>query len=378
MTNLQSFKNKHIMKNVLLTAILAIAFVACQQKNYKIEGTIADLAEGQAILKKVENGRPVSIDTAAIVEGKFTFTGSEEEPQIYLIYIDDNRIPTMFFGENKNITITAEDVTKLNDAKVEGSPITDIYTSLIKEMPGKERLEQLQKEYQAAMSASDQATMEALRTEANEMAEEQKAYFIQFIKDNTSNIVGANMALQAASEFEYDEFKELVSQFETNLGDHMYVNELKKALEPMEKAAEAEKATAIGEVAPDFTLESIDGEPVSLSSLKGKYLLVDFWASWCKPCREENPNVVKAFAEFKAKGFDVLSVSLDRDSAAWKQAIADDQLTWNHVIDAQGDIANTYGVQGIPFTLLLDKEGKIIAKNLRGEELTAKLTELLN
>ncbi len=366
------------MKNVLLTAILAIAFVACQQKNYKIEGTIADLAEGQAILKKLEKGQPVSIDTAAIVDGKFTFNGSEEEPQLYLIFIDDNRIPIMFYGENKNIIVTAEDATKLNDAKVEGSPVTDIYTSFIEKIPGKERLEQLQKEYQAAMSASDQATMEALRTEANEMMEEQKAYFIQFIKDNTSNIVGANMAMQAASEFGYDEFKELVSQFETNLGDHMYVKELKKALEPMEKAAEAEKATAIGEVAPDFTLESIDGNPVALSSLKGKYLLVDFWASWCKPCREENPNVVKAFAEFKAKGFDVLSVSLDRDSAAWKQAITDDQLTWNHVIDAQGDIANTYGIQSIPFTLLLDKEGKIIAKNLRGEELTKKLTELLN
>lgn len=365
------------MKNLFLVAILAIAFFSCQQKNFKIDGTIEGVTEGQAILKNIVDGMPTSIDTAKIEAGKFTFTGSEDEPQLYLIFIDNNRMPIVFFGENKNITIKAN-TEKINEAVITGSPVTDIYTSFAKEIPGKKRMEAIQSEYQQAMSSGDQDKMTVLKEEVTELMEEQKAYFIQFIKDNTNNVVGANMAMQAANEFEFDEFKELVSKFEANLGDHCYVKDLKKALEPLEKAAIAEKATAVGEVAPDFSLESVSGKSIALSSLKGKYILVDFWASWCKPCRAENPNVIKAYNEFNAKGFDILSVSLDKDSMAWKKAIEEDGLIWNQVIDGKGDIATTYGVSNIPFTLLLDKEGKIVAKNLRGEELTNKLNELLN
>ncbi|TLX75296.1 AhpC/TSA family protein [Labilibacter sediminis] len=365
------------MKNLFLVAVLAIALFSCQQKNFKISGTVENLTEGEVILKKIVANAPVSLDTAQIVEGKFTFTGSEDEAQLYLIFIDDNRMPVVFFGENKNIDITVN-TENMGDAVISGSPVTDIYTAFVKEVPGKDKMESIQAEYQQAMSAGDQDKMTAIREEVSELMEEQKAYFIQFVKDNTTNVVGANMAMQAANEFEFEEFKALVGKFEASLGEHMYVKELKKVLEPLEKAAAAEKATEIGQVAPDFTLESVSGESLALSSLKGKYVLVDFWASWCKPCREENPNVVKAYNDFSAKGFDVLGVSLDRDSAAWKQAIKDDGLVWNQVIDGNGDIASTYGVSGIPFTLLLDKEGKIVAKNLRGEALTNKLAELLN
>lgn len=377
------------MKNFLLATFVAISFMACQQKNYTIEGTIEGVPEGQAILQKIIDGKPTPIDTAVITEGKFSFTGSEEEPQIYLIFVDQNKTPIMFFGENKHITITADDVNKLNDAIIEGSPITDILTKFTEEVPEQGRMKELNEEYQKARMTSDKEKMEALSTEGKELMQEQKAYFIQFIKDNTDNVVGANMALRAMREFELDEFKELVSQFEANLGEHQYVTKLKEALEQMEKAEEmqkeaaekkaaAEKATSIGAIAPDFTLETVDGEQLSLSSLKGKYVLVDFWASWCKPCRNENPNVVKAYKKFNAKGFDVLSVSLDKDSVKWKEAIKADGLVWNQVIDSKGDIAQVYGVQGIPFTLLLDKEGKIVEKNLRGEALEEKLTELLN
>ncbi len=377
------------MKNFLLATFVAISFMACQQKNYTIEGTIEGVTEGQAILQKIIDGKPTPIDTAVITEGKFSFTGSEEEPQIYLIFVDQNKTPIMFFGENKHITITADDVNKLNDAIIEGSPITDILTKFTEEVPEQGRMKELNEEYQKARMTSDKEKMEALSTEGKELMQEQKAYFIQFIKDNTDNVVGANMALRAMREFELDEFKELVSQFEANLGEHQYVTKLKEALEQMEKAEEmqkeaaekkaaAEKATSIGAIAPDFTLETVDGEQLSLSSLKGKYVLVDFWASWCKPCRNENPNVVKAYKKFNAKGFDVLSVSLDKDSVKWKEAIKADGLVWNQVIDSKGDIAQVYGVQGIPFTLLLDKEGKIVEKNLRGEALEEKLTELLN
>ncbi len=365
------------MNKIILGLLVAISFVACQQSTYTINGTLEDVTEGKAVLKNIVDGMPVSLDTADIVEGKFTFTGAVTEPELYLIFIDKQQVPIVFFGENANINITAN-TADIQEAVITGSSITDIYTAFVKDVPGRARMEEINNEYQKAMGSGDKDGMQALREEVNELMEEQKAYFINFVKTNTDNIVGAHMALQAASEFELDELKEMIAQFESNLGESKYIADLKKAIEPLEKAAAAEKATEIGALAPDFTLESVTGDEVSLSSLRGNVLLVDFWASWCRPCRQENPNVVKAYNEFSGKGFDVLSVSLDRDSAAWKKAIADDGLSWTQVIDGTGDIANTYGVTGIPFTLLLDKEGKIIAKNLRGSALEEKLKEILN
>nr|WP_260412655.1 TlpA disulfide reductase family protein [Flammeovirga kamogawensis] len=143
------------------------------------------------------------------------------------------------------------------------------------------------------------------------------------------------------------------------------------------KAYNAKKATVVGAEAIDISLPSPEGKTVTLSSLRGKYVMIDFWASWCRPCRMENPNVLRAYNHYKSKGFEVYGVSIDRDTEAWKQAIEQDHITWSQVHDAGGVVAAEYGVEGIPFTLLLDKEGKIIAKNLRGDDLDKKLAELL-
>jgi peroxiredoxin len=136
------------------------------------------------------------------------------------------------------------------------------------------------------------------------------------------------------------------------------------------------QATAIGQPAPEFAQNSVDGKPVALSSFKGKYTLVDFWASWCGPCREENPNVVKAYHRYHPKGFAILGVSLDAKKEDWEAAIKKDKLPWTQVSDLKGwqnSAAQLYGVRGIPMNFLLDKEGKIIAKGLRGEDLEQKL-----
>ena len=140
------------------------------------------------------------------------------------------------------------------------------------------------------------------------------------------------------------------------------------------------KSTAIGSQAPDFTATDINGKEVKLSSFKGKYLLLDFWASWCSPCRQENPNVVKAYAQFKDKNFTVLSFSLDESKEAWQQAVASDKLTWTQVSDLKGwssSIANQYGLQSIPSNFLVDPDGKIIAKDLRGDDLIQALSVTL-
>ncbi|MBS1564580.1 MAG: TlpA family protein disulfide reductase, partial [Bacteroidetes bacterium] len=150
----------------------------------------------------------------------------------------------------------------------------------------------------------------------------------------------------------------------------------------MQEKINIAKKTGIGQLAMDFTQNDTSGNPVTLSSLRGKYLLVDFWASWCGPCRAENPNVVKAYDKYKDKGFSILSVSLDRPGAKdkWIKAIHDDHLNWNHVSDLlfwDNAVAKLYGIQAIPQNLLLDPQGKIIGKNLRGEDLTKKLSEVI-
>ena len=145
----------------------------------------------------------------------------------------------------------------------------------------------------------------------------------------------------------------------------------------MEEFNKAEESTKVGKTAPDFDFKNLTGEALKLSSLRGKVVLIDFWASWCRPCRNENPNVVAAYKKYNNKGFEVLSISLDKDQNEWQNAIREDGLIWNnHHWDDEGKIANLFGVKSIPHTLLLDKNGVIIAKNLRGEDLETKLKSL--
>ena len=155
--------------------------------------------------------------------------------------------------------------------------------------------------------------------------------------------------------------------------------QLRSAKDAAQAEANAEKLTAVGSMAPDFEIPNREGKKVKLSSLRGKVVLLDFWASWCRPCRMENPNVVAAYNKYKAKGFTVMSVSQDNDRERWLQAIQQDGLTWeNHVSDLQNnqEASAKYGIKYIPTTFLIGKDGKIIAKNLRGEALENELKKL--
>lgn len=234
-------------------------------------------------------------------------------------------------------------------------------------------------EFQSASpeKKKDEAYVSGLQKRFGDVDEQKNAIRKNFIKANPNSYVSAEAILSIAGQ---SPVEAEITPYITALSPAM------KATEPVKQVLamiEAGKKTAVGAMAMDFTQNDVDGKPVKLSDFKGKYVLLDFWASWCGPCRGENPNVVKAFNKYKDKGFTVLGVSLDRENGkeAWLKAIKDDGLTWTHVSDLkfwQNAVAVQYGIRSIPQNYLIDPTGKIVASNLRGPALDAKLAELLH
>jgi peroxiredoxin len=216
--------------------------------------------------------------------------------------------------------------------------------------------------------------MSEIRNDAMALEKEMTELQKQFIRDNPASYFTPALIRSLSGEMNAQEIEESIAALDTNVAKVPVIQELRVR-------AAALKAVSVGQKAPDFTLNDVDGNPVSLSSKIGsKLLLVDFWAAWCGPCRQENPNVVKVYKEFNKKGFDVFGVSLDQSKDDWVKAIADDKLTWTHVSDLQywnNAAAKLYAVNSIPANFLLDETGTIIARNLREEDLYNKVKEIL-
>ena len=235
----------------------------------------------------------------------------------------------------------------------------------------KVREEKLYADYKKASQSQSHEIIDSLMGVYNSLSKEKNEQTGKFIGANRKSPVAVDLVKQNFFMSEYAELEEQFNKLDTSLISIPVYNEIHDRLAILEKVQ-------VGKEAPDFTLTSLDGQEVSLKSLLGNYLLIDFWASWCGPCRQENPNVKAAYKKFHKQGFDVLSVSVDRDQNAWRKAVDEDEMTWTQLHDSKKISGDLYGVMGIPHTLLLDKEGKIIAKNLRGDELRAKVAELLN
>jgi peroxiredoxin len=353
----------------LLAFSPAFLFAQNQAAGFEIKGNISGLADGKVqIVNMAEDHAVLASDSAK--NGVFTLKGSVAEPSLYYIVLS-NEQPQYLYLENKPITITGSK-TDIKNIKVEGSSShTDFvefnktFNPLIAELNGFAAL--IQRE-------ADEKKKEDLFKKYDSVTKKVDAEVGNFVASKKSSFVSAFL-LSVSAQVLADPIV-LEKRFNM-LSEEVRNSEIGKGLA---NSIAYFKVGAVGTDALDFTQNDVQGKPVKLSAFKGKYVLLDFWASWCKPCRLENPNVVKVYNKFKNKNFTVLGVSLDQSKDAWVKAIETDKLAWNHVSDLQqwnNAVAQMYHIQSIPGNFLIDPNGKIVARDLRGEDLEKKLCELI-
>lgn len=363
------------MKKILLSILTAsLALTACDAQNgYKITGTVEGAQDGKTFIATFENNTVDTLAKSVIKNGAFEFTGKVDGITVAYIIVEETKGGVPIFLEDGNFTakISYTDPTATliegGAAQKLANQFQAINLAVMKEQQA------LNPGFLAARQAQDEAKMDSIITIFNKVVADAQEKEYALLKANSDSYVSAYVIASAMDQTEID----LVKEKYALLGEKAKATAPGKAI--AEQIANMDKV-AVGQIAPNFTVTTPDGKPISLYDIKGKVKLVDFWASWCGPCRGENPHVVAIYNEFHPKGLEIFGVSLDKDKDAWVKAIADDGLVWQHGSDLKywnSEVVKLYSIKGIPHTVLLDENNKIIAKNLRGEELKAKIAEIL-
>jgi len=363
------------MRNFFAILVLVTTIFSCRtaKDEYLIKGSIAGVETGKVYLQKLVAGQTETVDTADVVGGKFTFKGKMTMPDFRILRLNEQDYFGQFFLDNADITIVAQK-DSLRKTKIKGIPTNDVFMIYSNEMEKlQNEVRALHNKYKTAMAAQNTGEAEKAKIDYQALLDNSLVFIKNFVKEHPTSIVSAYVTEeQLAPQIDEVELEAIVNKFPPEISSSEYVVKLKEKIED-------QKRISVGVVAPDFTMNDPEGKPIQLSSLRGQVVLLDFWASWCMPCRQENPNVVKLYQQYHSKGFEILGVSLDRAKENWLKAIQEDKLTWLHVSDLkfwQCAAAKLYAVTVIPQSILIDKDGKIIAKGLRGEAMAKKLAEL--
>jgi thiol-disulfide isomerase/thioredoxin len=386
--------NKPIVKNIpmklkhLAIALPIALLAACSNTNAESAKGSSELkgklnnAHGETVyLEQMTTKGLIPVDTAVLNEkGEFVMTPSITEPGFYRLKITEKSFATLILSGNEKASIAGETNDLGNTYTIDGSPDSKLFWDITQASTKNYRQrDSIQAVFQAYMATApkDQTAIEstnkALEAQYNTIVATHNQFLQNFVEKNITSFA----SLAAIQQLPAEDYLSLSIKLDESLLAKYPTSDYVKMFH--EEVA-SKKNLAVGSMAPEISMNTPDQKPLALSSLKGKVVLIDFWASWCGPCRAENPNVVKAYGKYNPKGFDIFSVSLDADAEKWKMAIQKDNLSWkNHVCDFKGwqsSVVPQYGFKGIPYNVLIDKEGKIIAKNLRGQQLEEKLAEV--
>jgi peroxiredoxin len=382
-----------------LSAIVLIV-ISCNEKTsekFTVDGKIRNASADLIFLEEASltDMNPLIVDSARLGEdGSFKLSTIAKEENLYVLRLSQqvNPVATLI-NDNKSVTVDI-DVEKQDEPYiVKGSPASKTLIDYLTFSNNKlTNLYTLGREHDSLQSLGVKDSLLQLKvTNINREATEFKNYVANtIIKSNSPSlsifVLGSYQSYATNPAFgmqpyNADELLAVINETSKKFPNHAGVTSLKNSITAeVSQQAAPQPAGLVNKPAPDFSLPDVNGNTVSLSSFKGKYVLVDFWASWCGPCRHENPNVVKAFEQLKNKNFTVLGVSLDKEKSSWIKAIKDDNLNWTNVSDLkfwESIVVPMYGIQGIPYNVLINPEGVVIAENLRGEGLVQRLEELV-
>jgi peroxiredoxin len=370
------------MKKVIFLFLFAVTVLACQTKaedrkdGFTVTGKVKTPQKGKVILHILGKQGFQPVDSVALAkDNTYTIKGKTAEPRFYMLDFYDVQKVLVILNNGDNITVDVDGNNPNGAFTMKGSAEVEQLEKVVKVQNNfQAKAAALQADFQKAAAKKDDKAKSAIQSKYFAMQKEQNEDLKKLIKAGGPTLASWYATNALNPEEEYAFLAPLAPAFEKAFPNSEYIKDFSA------KIAQYKNAIQVGQQAPDITLNSPEGKAVSLSSLRGKYVLIDFWASWCGPCRQENPNVVKMYNRFKGKNFEIFGVSLDKEKDKWIQAIANDGLTWVHVSDLKfwnSAGAEAYGVRSIPATFLVDPQGVIVAKNLRGKELEDKLAQIL-
>ncbi|MFA6701552.1 MAG: TlpA disulfide reductase family protein [Dysgonamonadaceae bacterium] len=369
-------------KLIYLITAMTIVFASCKPTTgYNLKGTITDTVyEGTMVyLQELTDSAIVNVDSAKVIDGAFTFKGNTDSTVVRIVSLDQQVNP-----QNRYIVPVVLESGKISLAfdsliTVKGTPLNDKYNSFREGDQRKitTKLDKFMNEF-STLRANGELTEEKnqeLMIQYDLLINQYDSVNYIFTKENIQNPLGEFLFVSNGPSFSPEKQRELINLSSESLKAKPFVKDMIAYLDNYEKVA-------IGKTFADFSSKDVAGNDVSLSDYagKGKYVLVDFWAAWCGPCRREMPNVVNAYKKYKNKGFEVVGVSLDQSKEDWVKGLKELNMTWPQMSDLKywdSEVVNLYAIKGIPHTILLDKDGTIIAKDLSGAALDSKLAELM-
>lgn len=384
-----------IKRKIFVFLLLALVF-SCHsgRNNFRISGNLTGNEGTMVYLKEMTVSNLLPVDSAKLDEnGSFFLRGHADIVNFYALYSSPGDYITLLLGPGDKITVTGDIKNLPETYKVEGSTDSRSIRELSLELDRTlMRVQDLSRIFNDSINSPNFDTIKAgLDKTYKEILNSQREFTFSFIRENINSLASLMALYQQIGPrhyvldpvIDFSWYKMVDSSLTINYPSSESVRELHRQVVELTAQRKAQEISMRrfekGSEVPEIALPSPEGDTITLSSLRGKYVLLDFWASWCSPCRSENPNLVAAYEKYHSRGFEIFQVSLDRSRASWIKAIEDDHLTWIHVSDLQywnSVVVPIYNIQGIPANFLLDPEGRIIGRDLRGNKLAEKLKEI--